>query len=152
MGVPMRTRCDRRFTTAAAVVVCATAALVVASTRNLAGQAAQASPSLVIGSLAGRDNFDAYCAPCHGRSGRGDGPVAAELKTAPADLTTLARRNEGEFPRARVTELVTGTGAGVAAHGSSEMPLWGALFRSLDPSDARVTQRIGNVVGYIESI
>ena len=26
------------------------------------------------------------------------------------------------------------------------------MFRSLDPSDARVTQRIGNVVGYIESI
>jgi len=30
--------------------------------------------------------FDIYCAPCHGVSGRGDGPVAAKI-SRPADLT-----------------------------------------------------------------
>ncbi|MGD0201827.1 MAG: cytochrome c [Bryobacteraceae bacterium] len=30
--------------------------------------------------------FDIYCAPCHGVSGRGDGPVAAKI-VKPADLT-----------------------------------------------------------------
>lgn len=45
---------------------------------------------LTIDSLAGKDTFDAYCAPCHGRSGAGDGPVAPVLRMPPADLRTLA--------------------------------------------------------------
>ena len=36
-------------------------------------------------SLYGRDNFDFFCAPCHGLEGRGDGPIAAALKTPPSD-------------------------------------------------------------------
>src|SRR6187401_2423532 len=42
--------------------------------------------------------FQSYCAPCHGKSGRGDGPAAAALKKAPADLTKISARNGGKFP------------------------------------------------------
>ena len=39
--------------------------------------------------MAGRDLFESYCATCHGRDGKGAGPVAGALKTPPADLTAL---------------------------------------------------------------
>ena len=38
----------------------------------------------------GEEMFDAYCAACHGKDGKGNGPAAAELKMPPPDLTTLA--------------------------------------------------------------
>ena len=47
--------------------------------------------------LAGRETYLRYCASCHGPDGRGDGPLAASLKTQPADLTQIAKRNGGSF-------------------------------------------------------
>jgi hypothetical protein len=38
------------------------------------------------------------------------------------------------------------------AHGSSEMPVWGPIFRFLDPSNDRVKVRIENVVTFIETL
>lgn len=134
---------------AAAVTVAVLAALSTAAGR---AQTGQVPPSLAIESVAGRDNFDRYCAPCHGRDGRGAGPVAAALRTRPPDLTSLARRNDGLFPRQRVVEFVTGTGREIPAHGSAEMPIWGPIFRGLDPLDARVKQRIENIVAFIQSL
>jgi mono/diheme cytochrome c family protein len=111
------------------------------------------NPPLVIRSLAGHDLFAFYCATCHGRKGTGDGPVAAALKSPPPDLTLLARRNGGTFPRQRVEAFVTSGGDVLTpAHGSPDMPVWGPVFRGLDPSDALVKVRIVNVVTYIESI
>jgi hypothetical protein len=77
--------------------------------------------------------------------------VAAALKTAPADLTRISRRNNGVFPADRVRTFVT-NGAEVAAHGSSAMPVWGPTFRALDSSDKLVAIRIANVISYLESI
>ena len=111
------------------------------------------NPPLVIRSLAGHDLFAFYCATCHGRKGTGDGPVAAALKSPPPDLTLLARSNGGTFPRQRVEAFVTNAGDVLTpAHGSSDMPVWGPIFRGLDRSDALVKVRIANVVTYIESI
>lgn len=115
-------------------------------------QTTQNTPSLIIESVAGRDNFDRHCASCHGPDGRGGGPVAAALKSRPSDLTSLARQNGGGFPRERVVSFVTGTARGVDAHGSTDMPVWGPIFRGLDPSDVRVAQRIENVVAYVQSL
>jgi mono/diheme cytochrome c family protein len=92
-----------------------------------------------------------YCASCHGTTGRGDGPVAGALRRRPADLTTLARRNDGAFPSDAVRGFITGTGRTVAAHSTAEMPIWGPLFRAFE-SDARTRLRIENLVSYIESI
>ncbi|MGB7220199.1 MAG: cytochrome c [Vicinamibacterales bacterium] len=102
-------------------------------------------------SLYGRDNFDFFCAPCHGLEGRGDGPIAAALKTPPSDLTKLATKNNGVYPRQRVEEFVT-SGRPVPAHGTTAMPVWGPTFRSLEPSDRLVKERIANVVQYIETL
>ena len=42
-------------------------------------------------STSGKQMFGDYCAPCHGLSGKGDGPAASALKIPPADLTQLAQ-------------------------------------------------------------
>jgi mono/diheme cytochrome c family protein len=97
--------------------------------------------------------FEFYCASCHGRDATGHGPVAAALKRPPPDLTQLARNDGGVFPRERVQAFVTNDGGLLAAaHGTREMPVWGPIFRGLDPSDTLATVRIANVVRYIESI
>jgi mono/diheme cytochrome c family protein len=107
--------------------------------------------SLTIDSLTGKDTFDAYCASCHGRGGAGNGPLAPVLRTMPADLRLLSSKR-GFFPREEILAFVTGTGRPIVAHGTSDMPIWGATFRALDPSDARVKVRIKNVVDYVESL
>ena len=91
-------------------------------------------PSLVPESLVGSVSFDLYCASCHGRQGKGDGPTAAALRTRPANLTTLTSRNGGTFPRERVLAFVEGSSR-TPSHGSPEMPVWGPTLRGLDASD-----------------
>ena len=78
-------------------------------------------------SAAGRHAYERQCASCHGLGGRGDGPVAPALRVAPPDLTWLAERNGGEFPREHVIAVVTGTIA-ITAHGTREMPVWSDRF------------------------
>jgi mono/diheme cytochrome c family protein len=125
-----------------------TTAVVAAQHESLPPQ----SPTLVPQSLIGSTSFDLYCASCHGRGGTGDGPAAAALRIRPADLTTLARRHNGTFPREEVRAYIDGKNRAPAAHGSSEMPVWGPVLRALDPSDARVNVRLDNLVAFIESI
>ncbi len=36
--------------------------------------------------------YTTYCNACHGRDGRGNGPVAPELRTPPDDLTQIGKR------------------------------------------------------------
>ena len=130
----------------------AIAALTGIGVSGVAGQTRGAqTPPILAESLAGRDSFELYCAPCHGSGGRGDGPVAPALRTRPADLTTLARRNDGAFPGEDVRAFVTGTGRTLAAHGTTEMPIWGPMFRAFE-SDARARERIANLVSFIESM
>ena len=117
-----------------------------------AGALQSPHPPLVIRSLAGRDLFEFYCASCHGRDGRGGGPVAPAMRTPPPDLTTIARRVGGSFPRARVEGYVRSDEDASRAHGSREMPVWGPIFLALDPSDTLTKIRIDNVVAYLESL
>ncbi|HVH26103.1 MAG TPA: cytochrome c [Vicinamibacterales bacterium] len=109
-------------------------------------------PPLVIESMAGKDLFLFYCGSCHGSDAKGRGPVASALKSPPADLTTIAMRSGGVFPRARITAFVSKGDAQVAAHGTPDMPVWGPIFTGLDPSDARTKVRIENLVAYVESL
>jgi cytochrome c553 len=144
--------CETRGTLRRSVLVMglAGAALIVAVGTNAQGPR-QGLPPLVPESLVGSVSFDLYCASCHGRAGRGDGPTAAALKTKPADLTALARANGGVFPRERVLLFIEGS-ARPASHGSPDMPVWGPTLRALDASDARVTVRLLNLVAFVESI
>jgi mono/diheme cytochrome c family protein len=115
-------------------------------------QSSQSQPPKILSeSLAGRDTFQLYCASCHGRTARGDGHAVAGLSIKPPDLTRLAQRNGGAFPRDSVTSTLAGDARPVAAHGATDMRVWGPLFSAFE-SDARVRERIANVVAYIESL
>jgi len=96
--------------------------------------------------------FKVYCASCHGLTGRGDGPVAEQLRKPPPDLTKYAARNGGVFPSERLREIIDGTG--VATHGDRDMPVWGDAFQrsrdGLTPEGA--TKRIDALVRYLETI
>ena len=118
---------------------------------TLGAQAEPRAPTILIDSLAGRDSFELYCSPCHGKTGRGDGPVAPALNSRPADLTRLTQLSGGTFPAEGVRAFVIGVGRPVAAHGTSDMPVWGPLLRFFE-SDIRVRERVANIVTYVESL
>jgi mono/diheme cytochrome c family protein len=102
--------------------------------------------------VSGKEMYTAYCAVCHGTDGKGGGPAASALKTPPADLTLLSKNNGGKYPAAKVTSAIHGEG-GLAAHGSKEMPVWGALFSTISGGhQGEVQQRVANLTKYIESI
>jgi mono/diheme cytochrome c family protein len=75
----------------------------------------------------GRQLYLRYCAACHGREARGDGPVAPALGEKPTDLTRLAAAHGGTFPTEDVVAAIDGRRT-VRAHGVSEMPVWGEVF------------------------
>ena len=101
---------------------------------------------------AGASSFRAYCANCHGMVGEGDGPVAEYLKVAPADLTKLSSSEAGEFPTERVYRSIDGREE-VRVHGARDMPIWGEAFLRAGPDpEAKVEQRIENLIAYLRSI
>ena len=73
--------------------------------------------------VSGRAAFLESCAGCHGEDGTGTGPLAPGLDPHPADLTTIAVRNGGTFPRDRVMSTIDGFARG--AHFSPAMPEFG---------------------------
>ena len=103
----------------------------------------------------GRNYYIRYCAACHGASGRGDGPVAGQLKKPPTDLTRIAARRHGTFPDAEMGKFIDGRSV-VPAHGTREMPIWGKRFAGLYGDDSvaeEVTRgKIGVLVQYLKSI
>jgi mono/diheme cytochrome c family protein len=76
----------------------------------------------------GKREYDSNCAVCHGLKGKGDGPRSDWSEAGVTDLTVLAKRNNGVFPFVRVYEFIDGTQM-VKAHGTREMPIWGADYR-----------------------
>ena len=70
----------------------------------------------------GRTEFLSNCAGCHGADGKGAGRLSSNLKIKPADLTVLAKRNNGLFAREVIAKRIDGRGP---SHHSSEMPIWG---------------------------
>jgi mono/diheme cytochrome c family protein len=52
--------------------------------------------------------FAQNCVACHGASGRGDGPLSANLAQGPRDLTLLARDNGGRFPQTKTLAYIYG--------------------------------------------
>jgi mono/diheme cytochrome c family protein len=101
----------------------------------------------------GSDLFKTYCAACHGTSAHGDGPLAANMKKPPPDLTQFAARNGGVFPAALVAQIVDGRQP-VKGHGGPDMPVWGDAFKAsrLGSSEESVQARIKALVEYLERI
>jgi mono/diheme cytochrome c family protein len=84
---------------------------------------------------AGEVIYFRYCAACHGRSLKGDGPVASGLVKKPIDLTELTKRNEGTFPFDKVAAMIDGRQS-TRMHGTPDMPVWGEIFAMTKSSDA----------------
>lgn len=119
----------------------------------------------------GQSEFLSKCAVCHGVDGKGAGPASGRLKIKPADLTLLAKRNNGEFSADAVARIVDGRNA-VKSHGGSAMPIWGcrqspppssqrkatqpkpvdALLDMPCDSEQMIRNRILDVVGYLAQI
>jgi mono/diheme cytochrome c family protein len=99
----------------------------------------------------GATMYKSYCAACHGSAGKGDGPAAEFLRIAPPDLRMLAQRNHGEYP---ANHVVTTLRLGIPshAHGTSDMPLWGELFRTVDANQSLGELRVKNLTNFIESL
>ena len=98
----------------------------------------------------GQQMFVTYCATCHGKDGKGDGPAAPALKKAPADLTQLAKKNGGKYPENHVSATIMTVDSPV--HGSKEMPVWGPLLSSISSSQGEVQLRVSNLVKYISTL
>lgn len=105
----------------------------------------------------GQELFMALCAACHGKSGMGDGPAATAMKKGVPDLTSLAARNGGEFPRKQVQAAIAGKSR-VASHGTAEMPVWGRAFEEIRPDwklhrrEGFAKQRVYNLTEYLATI
>ncbi len=110
------------------------------------GPAAATSPT------SGKEMFTSYCASCHGKDAKGNGPAAGALKQAPADLTSLAKRHGGKYPADEVTSVLRGQ-ATLMAHGDQEMPVWGPVFWKMSQGhEEQVQMRIANLNKYVESL
>jgi mono/diheme cytochrome c family protein len=92
--------------------------------------------------MSGKELYQRFCASCHGESGRGDGRVAASFKTEVPDLTLIARRAKGSYPRDRIVRIIDGRHV-IGAHGTRIMPVWGEDFSRLElgnPDAERATR------------
>jgi mono/diheme cytochrome c family protein len=100
----------------------------------------------------GEEMFKTYCAVCHGKDGKGKGPAAEALKSAPTNLTTLTQKNGGQFPADHVANTIRGD-VNLPAHGTKDMPIWGNLFWNMSQGHAsEVQMRVANLTKYIESL
>jgi mono/diheme cytochrome c family protein len=98
----------------------------------------------------GKTEYQSSCAACHGINAKGDGPLSKELKTRPADLTVLAKNNNGVFPYDMVYQMIDGRNTTVGSHGTREMPIWG--YRFGPPQAFRFKNRILAVIDYLKRI
>ncbi len=129
--------------------------LLVAAMMSIAGTTLAASTADV-----GMREYNAKCASCHGLTGKGDGYYEALLTVRASDLTVITEKNNGVFPVDKVIQAIDGR-AGVKAHGSREMPIWGRDYsleageRYFDvPFDAEayVRAKILAVVDYLHRL
>jgi mono/diheme cytochrome c family protein len=106
----------------------------------------------LIESIQGPALFGAYCAVCHGKDGKGAGPMAKALTTTPPDLTRIAARNGGKFPLARIQRIISGEELVPGGHGTRDMPVWGPIFSQVawDQDLGRI--RVYNLAKQIETI
>ena len=84
--------------------------------------------------------------------------MADILTVKPADLTTLARENNGEYPFLRVFQTIDGR-TQVTGHGNRAMPIWGDRYEvqsGVEPgtygSELLVRSRILELVYYVQTL
>ena len=100
--------------------------------------------------ITGPKLYEDHCASCHGPTGKGDG-TAADTQRPPLDLTSIKKRNNGQFPDERVSEIIR-YGGGIPGHGDgAEMPIWGKIF-SGECGPAYSRRAVVELKRYLESL
>ena len=114
---------------------------------------AQQTAEAVLSGTSGDALFKTYCGSCHGKSAKGDGPLADSLRFRPPDLTLIAKRNGGKFDTDKVFRIIDGR-EGVKGHGGTDMPVWGDAFKRSGEgySEKAVKARIEAIVDFLKSI
>jgi mono/diheme cytochrome c family protein len=100
----------------------------------------------------GKQMFKDYCAVCHGTDGKGGGPAAELLKTAPPDLTTLAERHGRKIVAHHVRTILRDGVQNKEDDGALSMPHWGKAFRSSNLNPRLAELRMHNLSDYVESL
>lgn len=116
-----------------------------------------AGPVAAQDDLSGARMYQDMCAVCHGAGLRGDGPMAELLLVAPPDLTRIAQRYGGVFPRAGMAWKIDGRDP-ILSHGG-DMPLFGFVFSDMSevitsPGGQTVltSPEVLDIVAYLESV
>ncbi|GHE93823.1 hypothetical protein GCM10016455_12520 [Aliiroseovarius zhejiangensis] len=106
----------------------------------------------------GLKEYTNSCMVCHGEDGTGNGAMAETLTVKPADLTVIAKNNDGVFPLLEVFQIVDGR-TQVRGHGTDAMPIWGSRYSedigdTYGPYGAEqvIRARLLELVFYIQSI
>ena len=145
-GVTMHTKNAFGVLTGALILICSSAAQ-----NQKAPPPATADKTRLIASIQGPALYKAYCAVCHGTEGRGDGPMAKSLRIPVADLTRIAARNGGRFPRKQMEQIILGQEM-PAGHGAREMPLWGSIFSQVSADQELGRVRVDNLARFLEGL
>ena len=116
-----------------------------------------ASPALAQDVTRGARLYEDHCAVCHGPGLHGDGPMAEILLIAPPDLTQIAARFDGVFPRIGVAWMIDGRDS-ILSHGG-DMPIYGRIFgaqseilRSEGGQTLLTSPEIVDLVAYLERL
>jgi cytochrome c oxidase cbb3-type subunit 3 len=102
------------------------AALAAAMTLGLLVAAQGAA--LAFDAVRARQQYDAYCAECHGRDGRGDGPTAIVQRARPRDFTNCDLM--AKISKQKMIDVIKD--GGYANGMSPDMPAWKYAFSDED--------------------
>ena len=107
----------------------------------------------------GEELYLSRCGACHGVGAMGDGPMASLMTVPVPDLTQLALRNDGAFPRADVVRMIDGRLMLRGHGGEAPMPVFGPILGGgsavIDGPDGTVIETRGDVLAiaqYIETL
>ena len=81
--------------------------------------------------------------------------MAHLMTPKPTDLTTIAKKNNGEFPSDQVAKSIDGRST-LGAHGDPDMPVWGEVFdeeaAEAGEPPAQVRKKVRLITEYLKSI
>ena len=99
-------------------------------TRFLTLVALLALTAPTVAAQSGKQNYETYCADCHGPGGKGNGPSlqVIPMNPPPPDLTQLAKKNGGKFPFDEVVDTIDGR-KNIPSHERLEMPFLGTTLQ-----------------------